>query len=416
MSEIDYYDQAYHLRILFGPLFGTDIELPCDEVFFCVGGDVGDSKNEAISHSLHRATNTLYIPYRSGAPNFRLRITSRRNRTIKPNNEVDCQNDNADFSVDFVSPDGGKALRHKFNRICRHGDIHFAVKPACDAWSDEINNFTDQPESLRYHHRANAGKGKWFSRFKIGAVLIAGAAAMAAVCWQVNEYLNTHRLARASRLLADAPTRNDVLAGRDGRIYVVSATLDGLDWDRQAVRKAVPSEPIRIVSAPGERLRLEHALDAQGVDFVTVRMDEPQCPVLLLDGNISQAARDEAVGILKKTAPYVQQVQLQYPSVGAIETDARNELQKAGVHYRQLGRPRGSTFEVAGAINDGELAALQNLISSFNGRWGTRRVDFKIAMRTDWLNGKTYREGDEGYVLVNHASWYFPQHLDGGRR
>ncbi|MEX3846835.1 PrgH/EprH family type III secretion apparatus protein [Paraburkholderia sp. BR10882] len=416
MSDIDLNHQVYHLRILFGPLFGADIELPCDEVFFCVGDDGAQSKNEAIAHSIYRATNMLYIPYRPGAPNFRLQITSSRNRTIKQNNEFDVRNSDADFSVDFLSPDGGKTLFQRFNHICQYDEIRFAIKPACDTWSDEINNFIDQPEPLSHHDGANARKGKRLSCLKIGAVLIASAAAMAAVCWQLNEYLSTHRLARASSLLSDAPTTNHVLAGRDGRIYVVSATLDGLDWDRQAMRKAMQSGPIRIVSAPGERQRLEQALDGQGVDFVTVRMDEPQCPVLLLDGNISQAARDEAVGILKKTAPYVQQVQLLYPRVGAIETDARNELQRTGLHYREVGRPRGTTFEVAGAINDAELAALRSLISSFNDRWGTRHVDFKIAMRTDWLNGKTYREGDDGYVLVNQASWYFPEHLDGERR
>lgn len=50
---------------------------------------------------------------------------------------------------------------------------------------------------------------------------------------------------------------------------------------------------------------------------------------------------------------------------------------------------------------------------SFSHKWGTRRVDFKIALRTDWLKGKSYREGGDGYVLLDHASWYFPQPLEG---
>jgi len=79
------------------------------------------------------------------------------------------------------------------------------------------------------------------------------------------------------------------------------------------------------------------------------------------------------------------------------------------VPYRRLLRSNGATFEVVGALGDEDLAALRNLIVSFGRKWGTRRVDFKISLRTDGLKGKSYREGRDGYVLTDHASWYFPQ-------
>ncbi|RWA54566.1 hypothetical protein AU476_09580 [Cupriavidus sp. UYMSc13B] len=104
---------------------------------------------------------------------------------------------------------------------------------------------------------------------------------------------------------------------------------------------------------------------------------------------------------------------LQYPSTDMIETDADNALQKIGLRYRRVGRPHGTTFEIYGAIDDGQFASLQKLFSLFNRKWGTRPVDFKIAMQTDTLKGKSYWEGKDGYVLLNRVSWYFPQPLNG---
>ncbi|WP_048813720.1 PrgH/EprH family type III secretion apparatus protein, partial [Burkholderia mallei] len=130
-------------------------------------------------------------------------------------------------------------------------------------------------------------------------------------------------------------------------------------------------------------------------------------------GAAPAAARARAIGELRRAAPYVRDVRVIDASLGAIEQEARNALDKVGARYRLLARRGGATFEVASSFGDEELAALQNLMRSFGHKWGTRRVDFKIALRTDWLKGKSYREGGDGYVLLDHASWYFPQPLEG---
>ncbi len=296
---------TFHLRILFGPLFGVDIILPCDDVFFCVGGnseELSSLNSKDIAHSLHQAIDTLYIPHRSHGPNFKLRIAASRYREKESKNKIDSKLETMDYAVNLVSPDGGMTLHEKFNHIFQHGDIRIAVKPANEEWSDEVRNFTAQPEQLPSPHQANAERGERSFGFKSCIAVIVGAVAIATVYSYMNECGRTKKVARVTRLLAHTPIRNDVLPGRDGKIYIVSATLDGLDWATWKVKKAAASESIQIVSAQAEQARLEHTLDKQGVDFFTVRMDEPQCPVLLVSPNISQPARDATVGLLMNCA------------------------------------------------------------------------------------------------------------------
>jgi type III secretion system PrgH/EprH family protein len=417
-----------HLRILFGPLFGADLTLASPEVFFCVGDNTasdGSANEENAEHSLHHALGTLYIPFRADSPNFRVRfLTDADTESDEVNNEVDDDsNDNsiADFEVDFLSTDSGETRREHFNTICRYGDIVFAVKRETDAWSDEVSSYTQK--SAFHDALANpqadepvavdSGDSKVRLAVKVAVVLLLGAAVMGFTYWEVQQYIRTQKVASVASLLARAPARNSVLPGHDGKIHVLGESQDNVEWDKQVLLKAAPTDKIEVASLASERERLEHQLDTEGIDFVTVRMEQPDQPVLVLSAAVPVKARDHAARSLQQAAPYATHVQVLPVSIAAIEQEARAALAKSGVRYRRLGRRNGATFEVAEALNDGELASLQDLVLQFSRKWGTRRVDFKVAMRTDWLKGKSYREGGEGYVLLDHASWYFPQPLKG---
>lgn len=422
MNKPDFGFAIHHIRILFGPLFGTDLMLPDEETFFYVGNSMSEQTDgsEPAEHSLNYSVNTLYIPYQAEQPNFRVKIEA------TPHTPDDKQKDTttpADFTAEFFHPEEVEIQPAKFNTICRFGDIVFSVKRAQDEWCDEVRQYVNRPgeqnggaaPNLEHGAEPDAREGKLRFAAKIAAIVIAGAAVTGLAYWQMQQYVHDQKIASVSSLFTGAPAHNDVLAGSDGKIYVVSASQDGAEWARQVVMKAAPAENVQVVSAVSERRRIEQWLDRQGVDFVTVRLDRPAQPCLFVTHGVyaSRDARNEAVFALQQAAPYASDVQIKEAGVAAIEREARAALDKAGVRYKRLSRPTGATFEVAGALNDGELAALQDLVLSFDRKWGTHRVDFKIAMRTDWLKGKSYREGGEGYVLLDRASWYFPQPLKG---
>ncbi|WP_063534662.1 PrgH/EprH family type III secretion apparatus protein [Burkholderia sp. MSMB1589WGS] len=421
MNKPDPGHESLQLRILFGPLFGSDIAIPSGELFFCVGEHVVDDRpagkpENRADHFLEHAVDTLYIPHRAGSPNFRLRFPRLPGRATQIAETGDAAR--GDFEVDFLSADGCVTQYAAFNTVCRAGDVAFAVKRQGDGWSDAVVHYAPQPEPHALRPRASdaaAEPPERISRFalKLGAVLVAGGALAALAYWQVQRYAGAQKLASVNGVLAGAPARNAILPGDDGRIYVLSASQDGAEWDREALLKAALPERVEVAVIGAERRRIEGRLDEAGIDFVTVRLDAPERPELIVTDRLPAAARERAVRELRRAAPYVQDVRVIDASLGAIEQEARNALDKVGARYRLLARQGGATFEVATSFGDEELAALQNLMRSFGHKWGTRRVDFKIALRTDWLKGKSYREGGDGYVLLDHASWYFPQPLEG---
>ncbi|WP_306461289.1 PrgH/EprH family type III secretion apparatus protein, partial [Pseudomonas fluorescens] len=47
----------------------------------------------------------------------------------------------------------------------------------------------------------------------------------------------------------------------------------------------------------------------------------------------------------------------------------------------------------------------------FNQQWGERYVHFAIELKDDWLKGKSFQYGPQGYVKMTPSSWYFPKPL-----
>src|ERR1700682_266315 len=280
-----------YLRILFGPMFGAVIMLSGQEVFFCVGSNAASDNpvdQENVDHSLQHAVGTLYIPHREGSPNFRVRFPSGTDTGSDDQNADSI----GDFEVDFLSADAGETRSEQFNTICRFGDIVFAVKRETDAWSEEVSVYTQKAafQSALPNPQADdevsaeSGDSKVRLAVKVAVVLILGAALMGFTYWQVQQYIRAQKIASVAGLLAHAPAPNSVLPGHDGKIHVLSESQDGVEWDKQVVLKAAPSDKIEVASVPNERRRLEHQLDTAGFDFVTVRMEQPDQPVLVLSG------------------------------------------------------------------------------------------------------------------------------------
>lgn len=419
-------DRTFNFRILFGPLFGTDLLIAGAEVFFYVGdntienaANAGESTPAQASHALAHANNTLYIPYRADQPNFRLRIgkTSGNGNDTQDREPSLGSTGDGDFEVDFLHPDTSETQSGTFNAVCRHGDIAFAIKREDEAWSETVLTYAQAASSntiVALRDSASGTRGAWLP--KVLAVcsvtlLIGGGAVLGLRV--LRHHTDAQRVANISELLAPAPAPNVILNGASGEVYVLSASQDGAEWDRQVLLKAAPPERVQVATLDGERQRLESSLDKAGADFITVRLANPARPTLVVRANVSPESRDAAVHEVQRAAPYAAQVQVTYANVETMLREARNGLDKVGVPYRQIARPNGTTFQVADSLGDEELSAVRNLIVSYGQKWGARCVNFKVELRTDWLKDKSYREGQNGYVLLQRNTWYFSNLIAG---
>lgn len=421
MNGPDFKQGSAQFRILFGPLFGLDISVPGDEIFFRVGEGVSDDADSTGfdtggDHYLSRAIKTLYIPYRAGLPNFRLRFAQQ------------VSSSRHDFEVDVFSAQGGETQCAAFNTICRFGEIVFAVKRHAEAWSDEVLRYT--PPVVSVTARPEMDKAamprssplRWALVLGTLLILCTGLAywrmqhpirSVEHLARSVPHPVNTQTLDSVRDGLASSPVHNVILPASDGRTYVLSPSQDDAEWDRQALLKAGLTDRVEVATLAAEQQRLMRRLDEAGIDFLTLRLDVPEHPELVVSGTLPLTTRESAVSALRDSAPYARDIRTVTTNIDTIDLEARNALERVGARYRVVARPGGATFVVTSSFGDEELAALQNLLSSFNHKWGTRRVDFKIALRPDWLKGKSYLGGEDGFVLLDPASWYFPQPLKG---
>ena len=44
-------------------------------------------------------------------------------------------------------------------------------------------------------------------------------------------------------------------------------------------------------------------------------------------------------------------------------------------------------------------------------QWGDRYVHFAIELKDDWMKGKSFQYGADGYIKMTPSSWYFPKPL-----
>jgi type III secretion system PrgH/EprH family protein len=211
-------------------------------------------------------------------------------------------------------------------------------------------------------------------------------------------------------LLAPSPGANFVLPVGDS-VQIFSTTANGAQWNRQLLLKAPRDYSVRVASLAEERRRVEAVLEGEGVRFVTVRIDDPSRPALVILERASAEERAAALRAARHAMPYARDVVQIDTALESIDEQARAVLLAAGCAFRRVDRKDGATYRVTGALSDESLALLQRLVHEFSQKWGTRSIDFRIQLRTDWLKGKAYRDGSDGYVLLDPASWYFPQSL-----
>lgn len=417
-TGFDYHD----VRILFGPLFGTDILVVEREIFFCVGGEAtfGPPDNETAPHALNQATNAFYVPWRENAPNIRLRFNSIQSEDR--DNETAVDHISAHFTVEYLLEEGGETHDGQFNVVCRSGDIAFAVKRHNNEWSEQVRQYTCAPagsaalvNALDENKAAGAeAQSLPSSRLPLIATLCAiallGVAATALAWWFTKTDPREQRLAMLHALLVPAPGTNYVLPAGDV-VHIFSATQAGAQWDRHVLLKIPQPYPVRIVSLDEERQRVESILEEQAIPFVTVRINDPAHPVLALFAHAADDQRQRATEALKKAMPYAKTISVMTVTLESLDDEAQALLTAAACPFRRVPHGTGATYLVTGALGDESLASLQRLVQKFSQQWGTQSIQFRVQMRTDWLKGKTYRNGSDGYVLLDPASWYFPQPL-----
>ena len=394
--------QNLTLRLLNGLLNGVEFSLQTGRTLFCVGDaqafDAGERQDEL---ALARASDALFIPGNGQGPNFTI--------------EVGGEYASGDFSIEILS-DPVRHVAGEFQQLCQAGALLFAVKPADATWNDAVLNRLDVAATVTATAlppvTPAAGVPRPSAKWILPLAVVLSTALAGVAGWAYWHIESAPRQETTlARLLQGGAQRYAIRQGKDKVFYVLAHSETDAIWARQALSRQSIGQPVRVLTAASEQARIEHLLDERKVNFFAVRMDDPLSPAVVLSAERNGEMPDLQAALLA-AMPYARTLDLNRVADATVVADAQARLDKLALHYekRETG-PDGVVFVLSGDLADSALNQLQGPIAEFEHAYGTRYVRFVLELREDWLKGKSFKYGADGYVQLSSTHWYFPKPL-----
>ncbi len=218
-----------------------------------------------------------------------------------------------------------------------------------------------------------------------------------------------------SLLLGKERDKYDYVRGNDDVIYIFAKEKSDKDWAQQALMRTPPATAYRVVYVPKEEAQIRSWLQENwpGVKFHRVKLEQPKEPQLLLsDERGGQIQQQQALSLaLKKRLSYVDKIVFKRIHDDLVVTEAEQGLKKVSVNYSKLSHRDSVSFVIQGALDDNELQRVKSFVQHFEEIWGDQYIQFSIELRKNWLNGKSFKYGEQGYIKVSPYHWYFPKPL-----
>lgn len=397
--------QNYTLKILFGPMFGSELHLPADDYFLIINAglalqDTTATQTSSQEHAAHYMQNTLYIPCDKASPNILLRLSEYLHTEEETGVRVEVQDINGSFNTLL-----------KENEIFKHEHVCFAFKRSEDEWSEEIKTFNyptvAEPE-LTDTDKIHIFNTKKRRAIIIGTILFIMLLILAVVVWYKNAEYDRHVLT-LNEVLAGAPAPLEIVKSRDQKsIYVLAHKLPEMEWAQEALFKIKDETQVIPVWLNNQRQNVITNMSKSGYPVLQIDYTKPQHPVVAIfrQLTINEEANLKAAAL--KQIPFAQDIRTMVKTKEQLLKDARQGLDRLHIYYRQINTATGYALVVRDALSDTSLSALQKFIKEFHNQWGNNVISFSINLDENWLQNKSYLDSNDGYLFLNPRHWYFP--------
>ncbi len=388
----------FTLKFLSGPLYGTDIPLPDDDVTFVVGNDVFDAataSGDRDTGRLPQAENTLYVPLAVRSPNFRLLLST---GTLPSDADAQTASGTPGVAAHVLSPDGLQDQWISFNHPQQIGKLWLALKPATQPWSDAVNahlrGTCDTPQNGVSAQGTTAPVTKrWYRRGWLLALVLLGALAVFAIPASHAVRGIVENRTQQHPLSAFTHTGAIVLPGRDDCTYFLVKEMPLERWSRMLKRQNIDMRRTVLSGIDQEAARAAALLDQHRVPFWTVRMDDPAHPLVITNTDTVPADIERGRDALMKAFPYARSVRVEHNSQDDVIDRALHSLDVANIEFDVERYAQGAAVRIGGALDDRQLQRIDDTIQRFQSLWGDRVVNFSVLLEEAPTSGMVKREG-----------------------
>jgi type III secretion system PrgH/EprH family protein len=386
----DLQTHACVLRIFNGPLQGCEFVLEQPSTLFLVGPQ-STFCNDANMPSV--PAEAIYIPLEQGGRNFEVLLAD--------NSREGCM-------VRELGEEG-QERSVPFQTLAQVGELKIALRGVDEPWADSL--LLDLPPGT-----VTAGQAK-----PLSVRMIPWWATASALCLMIALLLGgwyslrTSPVSDVRDLIAGSPSDLQVLAGPARKVYVMAASERDAGWARQVLMRN-GHDARQVVVRYEERLRLQRVLAHHYPYLVYHRIDlsDPGVPQLWVSNQrnlMTAQLQTEIEALLVANVPYATQARVRPSDDRALITAAEQGLARLAVPYERLDKADSVTFTLQGSLQDSELVAVRDYVNEYYRLWGDRYVHFAVELKDDWLKGKSFQYGPQGYIKMTPSSWYFPKPL-----
>ncbi|WP_426811250.1 PrgH/EprH family type III secretion apparatus protein [Pseudomonas sp. WOUb67] len=378
------------LRVFSGPLQGCEFVLAQRRTLFVAGPE---EKFCSTEHPLSIPEEAIYIPLACGGRNFEVLLGD---------------NDGSGCDVRIFSDEGVVERLIPFQSLENISGLLIAVRPFDEAWRSELLERAPVVLAASEPVRVPSFVSR---RVVVGAVLVM-LVGFAIFGWHASRHTP---VANVEALIAGGNNSMVVVYGRDRAIYVFADAERDAAWGRQVLVRNGYSAT-QVMTTYDERRRLESLVSSLAPQLAYHRIDlsDPLVPQLWISRQRSvlpPGLQSRLVSALVAVAPYAREIKIVQSDDDELLHLAEQGLQRLALPFTQHKHAGGVTFSVEGSLEDAELQALGDFVTAFGQQWGERYVHFVIELKDDWLKGKSFQYGPQGYIKMTPSSWYFPKPL-----
>ncbi len=394
----------FTLRVLSGEMSGSELLLSAKRYLIKTSNQAQDSSTTSDDESVIN----LFIPIGNATNDYYLDLRDPEDKTSEENTSQYYN------LTDAASADSEKPRPAAFNEIEQIDNLIIAIKKQSDQWSDAVLQYIppEKEAALTAEQEELTPKSR-FKKFRFITATVVVICALAGITTWFNNTNSEQKIKKSlTDTIAGSVNPVSIIKGNQNTYYLLALTQRDFDWILQALQKnpRPDDEKIEVILLSEEPEQLTNRFWDKDYPVLTIDFSAPISPVVkvVTESELSPDKLKEIKDLSLQWIPFARTPVIKTYNKNTIISQAEDRLKLIYLPFAKLTTSQGTTFSIRGELSDNELFQLNHFIAAYKKEWGSRYINFDIQLENNLLKGKSYFNGEKGYVLMGKSHWYFP--------